>query len=163
MVKFGGGGKPKIKLLGKFRCQRRSELLLFVVCFAFGSGRLGTTHQHDHIESHDQQERSLLRLLAPRSVALRPLLMQSDLQSVGDGAIGTFTRAFAPKMCETAAPRLRMTWTVLQDLSRAVSRFSRYPVTGNHLRYFSDPTGSNTTTTRDRIGKYIFFRSNRGL
>ena len=57
--------------------------------------------------------------------------MQSDLQSVGNGAIGTFARAFAPKMCETAVSRLRMTWTFLQDLSRAVSRFSRCPVAGN--------------------------------
>ena len=67
-------------------------------------------------------------------IAIRPLLMQSDLQSVGNGAIGTFTRAFAPKMCEVAVSRLRMTWTYLQDLSRAVSRFSRCPVARNHLR-----------------------------
>ena len=42
---------------------------------------------------------------------VRPLLMQSNLQSVGNGAVGTFARAFAPKMCETAVSRLRMTWT----------------------------------------------------
>ena len=87
---------------------------------------------------------------------LRPLLMQSDLQPVGNGAIGTFTRVFAPKMCEVAVSRLRMTWTFLQDLSRAVSRFSRCPVARNHLRYFSDPTGSNTIKNPDWIGKNVF-------
>ena len=73
--------------------------------------------------------------------SVRPLLMQSDLQSVGNGAISTFARAFAPKICETAVSRLRMTWTFLQDLSRAVSRFSMRPVAGNHLRYVSDQLG----------------------
>ena len=79
--------------------------------------------------------------------------MQSDWQSVGNGAVSTFARAFAPKLCETAVSRVRITWTFLQDLSRAVSRFSRCPVAGIHRRYFSDPTGSNTITIRDRIGK----------
>ena len=40
--------------------------------------------------------------------------MQSDWESVGNGAIGTFARVFAPKMCETAVPRLRMTRTYLE-------------------------------------------------
>ena len=89
--------------------------------------------------------------------------MQSDWQSVGNGAVSTFARAFAPKLCETTVSRLVMTWTFLQDLSRAVSHFSMRPVVaGNHLRYFSDPTESNTITIWDRIGK-SFFRSNRGL
>ena len=82
--------------------------------------------------------------------------MQSGLQAVENGAIGTFARHFGPKMGETAVSCLRMTWTFLQDLSRAVLRFSRCPVAGNHLRYFSDPTGSNTITIRDRIGKNVF-------
>ena len=72
---------------------------------------------------------------------LWPLLMQSDLRSVGIGAIGAFARAFAPKMCETAVSRFRMTWTFLQDLSRAVSRFSRCLFAGNHLRCFSIQLG----------------------
>ena len=47
--------------------------------------------------------------------------MQSDLQSVGNnGAIGTFTQDFASTMCEVAVSRLRMNWTIVQDLSRAV-------------------------------------------
>ena len=47
--------------------------------------------------------------------------MQSDLQSVGNGAISTFARGFAPKMCENAVSRLRMNWTIIvRDLSRAV-------------------------------------------
>ena len=81
--------------------------------------------------------------------------MQLDLQSVRNGAIGTFARVFAPKMCETAVSCLGMAWTFLQDLSinRAVSCFSRCPVAGNHLRYFSDPTGSNSITIPDWIGK----------
>ena len=58
------------------------------------------------------------------------ILMQSDLQSVGNnGAIRTFARAFASKMCGTAVSRLRMSWDFLQeDISinrRAVSRLSR--------------------------------------
>ena len=43
------------------------------------------------------------------SVVLRQFLMQSDLQSVGNGDISTFARAFAPKMCETAVSRFGMT------------------------------------------------------
>ena len=85
--------------------------------------------------------------------------MQSDLQSVGNGAIGTFARAFAPKMCETAVSCLGMNWAFLQDLSRAVSRFSTSPVAGNHFRYFSDKNGSNTMTIPDWIGNNVFFRS----
>ena len=88
---------------------------------------------------------------------MTPLLTQSDMQSVGNGAIGMFARAFASKMCETAVSRLRMSWTYLQDLSRAVSRFSRRSVAGNHLRYPSNPTGSNTITIPDWIGKNLFF------
>ena len=91
--------------------------------------------------------------------------MQSDLQSVGNGAIGTFARAFAPKMCETAVSRLRMSWTFLQDLSRAVSRFSRCTGAGNRLRYFSgqirlqSPIGSEKTFFLDPISlrKSLFF------
>ena len=94
---------------------------------------------------------------------LRPLLIQSGLQSVGNGAISTFARAFAPKVCETAVSRPRMTWTFLRDLSRAVSRFFRCPVAGNYLGYFSDPTGSNTITIRDRIGKKRFFPIQSGI
>ena len=90
--------------------------------------------------------------------------MQSDLLSVGNGAIGTFARAFGANMFETAVSRLRTSyWTLLQDLSRAVSRFSRCPVAGNHLRYFSDPTGSNTITIRDRIGKKTLFPIQSGI
>ena len=97
--------------------------------------------------------------------SVKPLLMQSDLQSVGNGAISTFARAFAPKMCETAVSRLRMTLAILQDLSRAVSRLSRCPVARNHLRYFSDPTGSNTIKHPDWIGKnYLeLFPASRGV
>ena len=49
-----------------------------------------------------------------------------------------------------------MSWAFLKDLSRAVSRVSRYPVPRNHLRSFSDPTGPNTITITDRIGKQSF-------
>ena len=80
--------------------------------------------------------------------------MRLGLQSVGTGAIGTFAQYFAPKRCETAVYRLRMTWIFLQHVSRAVSRFSRCPVAGNRLRYLSDPTASNTITNRDRIGGF---------
>ena len=47
--------------------------------------------------------------------------------------------------------RLRVSRSFLQDLSRAVSRFSRGPVAGNHRQHFFDPTGSNTITFPDRI------------
>ena len=83
--------------------------------------------------------------------------MQSDLQSVGNGAIGTFARVFTPKMNETALSHLRMSWTFVQDLPRAAPRFSRRPVAGNHLRYFPDSTGSNTITIPEWIGKKRFF------
>ena len=41
--------------------------------------------------------------------------MQSDLQSVGNGAIGTFARDFSPKMCETALDR---SWRKVQVIMR---------------------------------------------
>ena len=82
--------------------------------------------------------------------------MQSDSQSVGNGVISTFARAFAPKKCKTAVSHLRMTWTFLQDLSRAVSRFSMRPVARNHLGYFYDSFVSNTITIIDRIEKKVF-------
>ena len=44
------------------------------------------------------------------------------------------------------------------DLSRVVCRFFRCPVVaGNHLRYFTDPTGSNTITilTADVFQNFI--------
>ena len=82
---------------------------------------------------------------------LRPILMQLDLQSVEKAPFSTFAWAFAPKMLEIGLPRLRMSWSFLQDLSKAVSRFSRGPVAGNHRHFFSirsgivivfDPNGS---------------------
>ena len=78
---------------------------------------------HGNIYQVDQEAAMICRVGSVRGVPLRPLLMQSDLQSVENGAISTFARAFALKMCETAVSRLRMTWTILQDLSRAISRF----------------------------------------
>ena len=45
-------------------------------------------------------------------------------------------------MLETGLPRLRMNRSVLQDLSRAVSRFSRGPVAGSHRQHFFDPTNT---------------------
>ena len=40
--------------------------------------------------------------------------MRPDLKSVGNGATSTIARAFAPKMCESAVSRLRMSWTFLK-------------------------------------------------
>ena len=59
------------------------------------------------------------------SVVMRPIITQLDLQSVQKVPFGTFAWAFAPNTLEIGPPRLRMTWSFLQDLSRAVSRFSR--------------------------------------
>ena len=42
-----------------------------------------------------------------------------------------------------------------QDLSRAVSRFSRGPVAGNRGQHFFDPTGSNTITI---VKSYLYLR-----
>ena len=47
-------------------------------------------------------------------------------------------------MLELGLPRLRMNRSFLQDLSRAVSRFSRVPVAGYHLQ-------TNNYRTRKRI------------
>ena len=85
-----------------------------------------------------------------------------DLQSVEKVAPRTFAGAFVPKMLDFGLARLRMTWSFLQDLSRAVPRFSRGPVAGNHRQHFFDPTRPNTATISDRIEKKHFFRSDRG-
>ena len=78
---------------------------------------------------------------------IRPLLMQSDLQSVGKGAIDTFARAFVREMCETvcSSPQNNLK-ALLLHLSRAGSVFSGCPVARNHLRSVFDPIGSNTIT-----------------
>ena len=55
---------------------------------------------------------------------LRPILMQLDLQSLEKVPFSTFTWDFAPKMLEIDLPRLRMTWSFLQDLSRSVEAAS---------------------------------------
>ena len=70
---------------------------------------------------------------------------------------GTFAWAFAPIFWEIGPPRLRITLSFLQDLSRAVSRFSRGPVAGSHRQHFFDPTWSNAITISDRIVKNAFF------
>ena len=44
-------------------------------------------------------------------------------------------------MLKICHPCLRMTWSFLQDPSRAVSRFSRGPVAGNHRQHAFDSTG----------------------
>ena len=75
---------------------------------------------------------------------LRPILMQLDLQSVEKIPFSTFAWAFAPEMWGTGLSRLRMSRSFLQDLSRAVSRFSRGPVGGNNRQHFFDPTWPNT-------------------
>ena len=72
---------------------------------------------------------------------LRPIIMQLDLQFVGKELCSTLAWALAPKMLKICHPCLRMTWSFLQDLSRAVSRFSRGPVAGNHRQHAFDSTG----------------------
>ena len=89
--------------------------------------------------------------------------MQLDLRSVEKVPFSTFTWVFARKMLGIGLPRLRMTWSFLQDLSRAVSRFPRGPVAGYHRQHCFDPTGSNTITIVHRIEKKSFFRSNREM
>ena len=79
--------------------------------------------------------------------------MELDLQSVEKVPFSTFGWALAPNKLEIGLPRLRMSRSFLQDLSRAVSRFSRGPVAGNHRRHFFDPTGSNTIWIVHRIEK----------
>ena len=59
-------------------------------------------------------------------------------------------------MLEAGLPRPTMSQGFLQDLSEAVSRFSRGPVAKNHHQHFFDPTGSNTVRTPDRIEKKFF-------
>ena len=94
---------------------------------------------------------------------LRPILMQLDLQSVEKIPFSTFAWAFAPEMWGTGLSRLRMSRSFLQDLSRAISRFSRGPVAGNHRQHFFDPTGSNTITSVHRIDKKRFFSIRSGI
>ena len=83
--------------------------------------------------------------------------MKLDLQSVEKVAFSTFAWALASKILEIGLPRLKISCNFLQDLSRAVSRFPKGPVSGNHCQYFFDPTGSNTNALN------TFFRSDRGL
>ena len=59
-------------------------------------------------------------------------------------------------MLEMGLPRLGMSRSFLQELSRAVSRSSRGPVAGNHPEHFFDPTGSSKITTPDRIENNVF-------
>ena len=57
-------------------------------------------------------------------------------------------------MLEIDLPRLRMSRSFLQDLSKAVCRFPRGTVAGNHRQHFFDPTGLYTITIiPDRIEK----------
>ena len=94
-------------------------------------------------------------LYAPRyerRFCLRPTIMQLDLQSVEKVPFSTLAWVFAPKMFEIGLPRLRMACSFLQDLSRAVPRFSRGPFAGNRLQHFFDPTGLQTP-----IGSKIAF------
>ena len=56
-------------------------------------------------------------------------------------------------MLAIGLPRLRTSRSVLQDLSRAVSRLSRGPVEVDHRQDFFDPTGSNTITIVHRTEK----------
>ena len=67
--------------------------------------------------------------------------MQLDLQSVEKVAFSTLAWGWTPKMVEIGLPRVRMSRSFLQDLSRVVSRFSRGPVAGNQRQHFFDPTG----------------------
>ena len=83
--------------------------------------------------------------------------MQLDFHSVEKVPFSAFAWTFAPKMLEIGLPRLRVNRSFLQDLSRAVSRFSRGPVAGNHRQHFCDPTGSNKITIPDRIEKNVIF------
>ena len=82
--------------------------------------------------------------------------MQLDLQSV-EKYLQYVRMSVCPKMLEVGLPPLRMSRSFLQDLSRAVSRFSRGPVAGNHLQHFFDPTGSNTIIIVHQIEKNVFF------
>ena len=69
-----------------------------------------------------------------------------------------FAGAFvAPKMLEIGLPRLRMSRRFVQNLSRAVSRFSRGPVARNHRQHFLNQTGSNTIANVHRIETKRFF------
>ena len=70
-------------------------------------------------------------------------LTQLDLQSVEKVPFSTFASDFPPKMLEIGLPRLRISRRFLQDLSRAVCRFSSGLVAGNHRQHFFDPTGSS--------------------
>ena len=83
--------------------------------------------------------------------------MQLDLQSVEKVPFSTFVRGFAPKMLEIGLRRVRMRRRFLQDLCRAVSRFSRGRFAGNRRQHCFDPTGSNTITIVQRIEKNVFF------
>ena len=51
-------------------------------------------------------------------------------------------------MLEIGLPRVRMTRGFLQDVSRAVSRFSRGPFAENQRQHIFYPTGLNTIRAR---------------
>ena len=84
------------------------------------------------------------------------ILMQLDLHPVEKSPFRTFVWACTPTMLGIGLPHLRMSRRFLQQLSRAVSRFSRVTVAGNYHHHFFYPTGSNTTITiPDRIEKSV--------
>ena len=70
------------------------------------------------------------------------LFMQLDLQSVEKKYLSVRSHELLPpKMLEIGLPRLRMSRSFLQDLSRAVSCFSRGAVAVNHRQRFSIQLG----------------------
>ena len=107
-----------------------------------------TIYNHEWTNSRVQQY-----IQSTKGFTWRPIVIQLDLQSVEKVPFGRFTLAFAPNMLEIGLPRLRMTWSFLQDLSRAVARFSTSRVAGNHRQHLFDPTGSDVITISNRVDR----------
>ena len=71
--------------------------------------------------------------------------MQLDFHSVEKVPFSAFAWTFAPKMLEIGLPRLRVNRSFLQDLSRAVSRFSEAQLQEITVSTFSIQLGQTRT------------------
>ena len=123
----------------------RATLVLMMCTPTYGASNIGKYRLNDSFTAKLNPYRATPRI-------------QSDLH-VGDVPFSRFARERLPrKRWKNCHPGLRLGRCVLQDLSRAVSCFSRGPVAGNHVITFSIPLGQTRLQTSKR-----FFRSDGRL
>ena len=138
-------------LLGLSRSDRRVLALLLLrvdcavlCCFVLCCAVLEVWKYHRYLVMLDEHARIYVVRIKTRKEQkygkIWPIIVQLDLQSVKKVPFSTFAWAFAPKMLEIGLPRLKTSRSILQDLSRAVSR-SFFPIRSGIAIVF-DPIGS---------------------